>query len=298
MQPQEPKQVTQPTSITERTEKITKVLNKVALDTLELKTKKTRSEIWKEDQELNATLKERSGFNRGTIQYKILSKKITKRVQKLRNDKLEHEARQLNSFTAKRDLENLFKTFKDDHTAYKEIHKTNKCDPQKLKEYFEDHFTLKDHLVIPPELEQIPNYMEHLKFNSRLVTDPPSTQEIVATIKDLKNGKSSNDIPTIFIKTAIENDDFVKEIEKLYKDVWIQNYFPSKWGNSKLVALWKGPGKGSPKDPSTYRGLQIGSILCKIIITIIISLHFTTPVPKLIICGLTCHVFIICNYSC
>ena len=46
---------------------------------------------------------------------------------------------------------------------------------------------------------------------------------------------------------------------------------PKEWGHSKLVCLWKGPGKGSPKDPSTYRGIQIGSSLCKIIIIVIIE---------------------------
>ena len=35
------------------------------------------------------------------------------------------------------------------------------------------------------------------------------------------------------------------------------------------MALWKGPSKGKADDPSTYRGLQIGSTLCKIIVILI-----------------------------
>jgi hypothetical protein len=46
---------------------------------------------------------------------------------------------------------------------------------------------------------------------------------------------------------------------------------PSSWSHSKLVTLWKGPSKGKIDDPKTYRGLQIGSTLCKILIMIIIG---------------------------
>ena len=46
---------------------------------------------------------------------------------------------------------------------------------------------------------------------------------------------------------------------------------PKIWGYSKLFTLWKGPVKGKYDAPSTYRGLQIGSSLCKIIIVIIIN---------------------------
>ena len=38
-----------------------------------------------------------------------------------------------------------------------------------------------------------------------------------------------------------------------------------------LIALWKGAAKGSSKDPSTYRGLQVGSSLCKIMFIIILD---------------------------
>ena len=46
---------------------------------------------------------------------------------------------------------------------------------------------------------------------------------------------------------------------------------PNDWGHSKLVALWKGPSKGKSNDPSSYRGLQIGSTFCKIMVMIIIN---------------------------
>ena len=44
-------------------------------------------------------------------------------------------------------------------------------------------------------------------------------------------------------------------------------------GHSRLVALWKGPSKGKAYDPATYRGLQIGSTLYKLMVVIIISVY-------------------------
>ena len=41
------------------------------------------------------------------------------------------------------------------------------------------------------------------------------------------------------------------------------------WGNYRLKTLWKG--KGSTTDPSKYRGLSIGSTVCKLIINIILE---------------------------
>ena len=58
---------------------------------------------------------------------------------------------------------------------------------------------------------------------------------------------------------------------KLYKVVWETKVVPEKWGLSRLVALWKGSSKGKITDPTAYRGLQIGSTLCKILMIIILD---------------------------
>ena len=63
----------------------------------------------------------------------------------------------------------------------------------------------------------------------------------------------------------------MEEIEKLYQTIWYTCTIPKSWGHSKLVTLWKGPTKGKADEPTTYRGLQIGSFLCKIIIIIVIN---------------------------
>ena len=44
---------------------------------------------------------------------------------------------------------------------------------------------------------------------------------------------------------------------------------PNSWGNSRLKTLWKG--KGSKKDPAKYRGISIGSSVCKLLINIILE---------------------------
>ena len=103
-----------------------------------------------------------------------------------------------------------------------------------------------------------------------LNTDPPDAAEIITTIKKLKDGKSSNDVPISFIKHAIDNSKFRDEMVKLYATIWETLVVPVRWGHSRLVTLWKGPTKGKAEDASTYRGLQIGSSLCKIMVMIII----------------------------
>jgi len=102
-------------------------------------------------------------------------------------------------------------------------------------------------------------------------TGPPDITELRGIIKKLKSGKSSSDVSTSFIKHAFDSKEFAMEIVKLYRTVWLTKLIPREWGHSRLNAIWKGPGKGKPDDASTYRGLQIGSSLCKIMIIIIIS---------------------------
>jgi len=67
------------------------------------------------------------------------------------------------------------------------------------------------------------------------------------------------------------NNQFRNEIVQLYKTTWETKIVPTEWGHSKLITIWKGPSKGKAEDPSTYRGLQIGSLLCKIMVMIIIN---------------------------
>ena len=90
------------------------------------------------------------------------------------------------------------------------------------------------------------------------------------SLENKKIGKATNDVPMAYIKHSMGIKVFVEEICKLYSTIWQTKMIPTSWGHSKLVTLGKGPSKGKIDDPKTYRGLQIGSTLCKILIMIVV----------------------------
>ena len=123
------------------------------------------------------------------------------------------------------------------------------------------------------ELHQIPEYMKHLQL---IATDSinvhiPDKDEIKKALLKLKNGKAANDIPPEFLKYASESESLLCELERMLTTIWRTQSTPTSWSHTKLVALWKGAAKGNVKDPSAYRGLQVGSTLCKLTIIIILD---------------------------
>lgn len=229
-------------------------------------------EIWREDEEINKIILARKGIQIKSIEYKNLTKQLKKRVNYLRNIKLAKEADEINKFATQRDIVNLFKSMKSGNDTFGDTRRSNKCDPNKLKLYFERHFNP----VIgeyPLELMEAPQFVLQLQNIGLLnmPSGPPTQEELVSTVKGLKSGKSANDIPTAYIKSAISCKLFLEEMLELYRTIWETNQIPTKWGHSKLVALWKGSAKGSAENPDAYRGLQIGSSLCKIMVVIIIN---------------------------
>ena len=142
-----------------------------------------------------------------------------------------------------------------------------------MKAYFQQHFTSDSIDKIPIELVDAPEFLQTLKEISteNIKVGPPDESEILCVIKKLKDGKSTNDVPSSFIKCALGCLEFKNELLKLYTTIWETLSIPKDWGHSKLITLWKGPTKGKISDPSSYRGLQIGSTLCKIMMMIIIN---------------------------
>ena len=157
--------------------------------------------------------------------------------------------------------------------TFKNLQEKEKCDPQKLKKYFVSHFNELSVTPEPIELENIPDYIKKLQEVQvdGLNASPPNLEELQTTIKNLKNGKTANDIPAAYVKHAMKCKKFAQEMLKLYETIWATNKIPKDWKHSKLVALWKGASKGDKDDPKAYRGLQIGSTLCKILVIIIIN---------------------------
>ena len=235
--------------------------------------KKKVNEVWKEDKVFNDLLNERRKNNIGSQEYKSYTKKIKPRIRFLRNEKLKREAVEINDNASRRQIEELYRRLKTDSMSFKNLRDKQKCDPVKLKEHFIAHFSENQVIANPSEIESIPEYIKQLQDIKAdgLNALPPDLAELKSTIKSLKNGKSANDVPASYVKQAMKSDKFAHEMLKLYESVWTTNEVPKDWKQSKLVALWKGAKKGSKDDPSAYRGLQIGSTLCKILVIIIIN---------------------------
>ena len=230
-------------------------------------------QLWENDIELNTLLSERCKFAIGTRSYKDITKKVKNKVRWLKNQKLELEADALNTFANKRQIDELFRRLKLNNSTFLDTKKKHKCESSKLKEHFKRHFNIVEDLNEPLELSEAPEFVKELQRVDikGINTNPPNFEEIRHTLKHLKSSKAANDIPAEYLKYAENSDEFIGEMDKLYRTIWITNSIPNSWGHSKLVTIWKGPAKGKLSDPATYRELQIGSTLCKIMMIIILN---------------------------
>ena len=159
---------------------------------------------------MNELLAQRAKEENTSHKYKTITKSIKSRIRKLKNEKIRREADELNSFATKRAIEALYKSFKDDGSTFKQIRTKDVCDPQKLRDYFENHFQKREFQEAPIELIEAPEFIRNLKeISTEINTKPPDKAEIITALKRLKNGKSSNDIPTIYLKSAVESPEII-----------------------------------------------------------------------------------------
>jgi len=121
---------------------------------------------------------------------------------------MQQEANEISEHATKRQVGELFKSIKSDGSTFKSTKQMNKCDPDKLIDFFRKHFDLFiEEISEPAELKDIPEYIKHLQRIScdSINSEPPSKDElIISTLKSLKNGKASNDLPAEFYKYAVE----------------------------------------------------------------------------------------------
>ncbi|XP_066925162.1 uncharacterized protein [Clytia hemisphaerica] len=203
---------------------------------------------------------------------KAARKKIRLRCRHLKNKYLEQEAEKLSQLAVNRNLERLFHRAKEQGTTLKAI--PSSCQPQKLLEHFKSHFNPVDpsELVEPSELStDLPTFIRELQEISGktpIEDNPPSIDEIRKHIKLLKNKKANNDIDTELIKLCDEPAAH-RILHQITLNVWNNLDIPESWGNTRLKTLWKK--KGSKNDPSKYRGLSIGSTICKLLVNIILE---------------------------
>ena len=261
------------TDTSEKSQQIVGLLSEAASLELKSVTRRKCTETWKNDDKLNAFLKERQSIEQKSETYKALTKKIKTRVKFLRNERLSLEANAINENATRRDVEELYRRMKSCDSAFRTINQSKKCDPSNLKKHFYRHFNRETNAADPIEITEAPNFITALQNvpENVMKTNAPDKDELHATIKKLKKGRSSNDIPTEYIQAASEINGFLEEMEKLYCTIWETLAIPTSWGHSKLVSIWKGSAKGKSSDPNAYRGLQVGSSMCKIMIVIILN---------------------------
>ena len=198
-------------------------------------------------------------------------KRIRLRSRFLRNQYFKSEAEKINQLAINRELEKLFSQAKKQETTLKTA--PSKCAPEKLLNHFRQHFN-PDHseFVIPEELStNIPDFVHELQEISEkfpINNSAPSIQEIQKHLHLLKTVKACNDVDPELIKRC-EHPIMLQVINKITDNLWSNMDLPIAWGNSKLKTLWKG--KGSKSDPSKYRGISIGSTVCKLVISIILE---------------------------
>jgi len=149
-----------------------------------------------------------------------------------------------------RELQKLFKCAKQQRTTLKLVPVS--CPTESLLDHFKAHFNPPDPSLTttPRELnDNIPNFVADLQHITQSVE-----------IKD-----KSPDINEMKCKHPI----MLQVIHRMTVNLWRDLDVPNAWGNSRFQTLWKG--KGSKKDPTKYRGLSIGSTVCKLVMNIILE---------------------------
>jgi len=89
-----------------KNQKITNCLIIPAGTTLKYTPKSKKKEIWKEDYELNTLLDQRRNSN-SEHEHKDITRKIKKRVKYIRNQIYEQEAKEINEYASKRDIQDF-----------------------------------------------------------------------------------------------------------------------------------------------------------------------------------------------
>ena len=238
--------------------------------------KSVEAKIWDNDEELNRLLKLRDQTDRisNKDQHKILTKKIRTRFDQLRNLFYKAEADKIHETHEARNLEKLFRLAKNT-TSHKRP--TEKSCPG-LKEHFFNHFSHPDPATgTPNQIRNPADFISRLKA-SGIVSDeelennvctPPSANEIITCIKNLKNKRAYTDIPPEFLRAVSDCTNYIKMIESMFAEIWNDMIIPDEWRKTTITALYKN--KGSRKECKNYRGISIGSSFLKLAMAIIIE---------------------------
>ena len=226
---------------------------------------KKQSFQWDNDDILNQLLlqRKRHHIQFEKIKYRKLTNTIKRRVHFLRNAHYKAEAMQFSTAITNREIEKAYTIAKNQRTTRRGKAPSIKCPG--LLNYFKSHFN-PDYRDLPTPISL--QEQSVLKINSTVNEEPPSKTEIISVIQQMKNQKSSLDIPAEALKLALESNNFICEITKFYQNLWSTTNIPSYFSYGEITTIFKN--KGSLSDPSKYRGITLSSILTKILVKIIL----------------------------
>lgn len=236
-----------------------------------------RSQVipWNQDQQLSELHKIRIDLrkNQTTLHdrenLKQINKSIKVRVRELQNKELTEKGRNINEARQHRNMVKMWRNAKKHDASLYSKAQTIPCPG--LSEHFQQHFN-PDHstLAVPDEISETPQYIRILQnSNIEILDQTPSEEEITQAIKQLNNGKAAIDIEAELIKLAAGIPGFIAELHLYFTRIWTTKQVPKQWAISRICAIWKN--KGSMTDPTKYRGISIGSTLCKVAMNIILK---------------------------
>ena len=261
----------------ELTEKLVTVIKNSAEATLPTKNRVRQTQPWHNDVKLEQLFRKKDELMSHNADRKSLAsirKKIRSRAKYLKNEHFKQEAEKINVLAINREIEKLFARAKNQQTTLKPINSA--CPPDKILDHFKKHFNPDDpsKRQTPDELTEgnLPDFVEELRAlsdNTPIIDTPPSAEEIQKHLKELKANKASNDIEPELLKKLNSHPIMIQVVQRIMTNLWENLDLPVSWGNSRLTTIWKG--KGSKSDPTKYRGISIGSTVCKLTINIILS---------------------------
>ena len=200
---------------------------------------------------------------------KQINKQVKVRVTELQNKIWQSKGKLINDAKQHRNIVKLWKHAKNHDSS--EFSKTVPLQCPGIASHFRQHFN-PDHssVTMPHEITNTPDYIKILQDSTEtFIEEPPSREEIKEAINQLNNGKSSLDVEAEVIKAGSELSELLDNLEIYFKTVWTNKEVPKQWTISRITPIWKK--KGNAMDPTKYRGISIGSVLCKIGINIILK---------------------------
>ena len=230
---------------------------------------------WTMDNELNnlhqtrINLRKQPSTPQIKLEIKTTTKKIKKRVYEIRNRELKAKAKDINEAKQQRNMEKLWRNAKK-HGESK-MAKTSPIQCPGISQHFQKHFNPdQSSLTVPSEIQVIPEYISILQnSNIEIINQPPNEEEILTAINQLNRGKSTLDIESEILQASTSVPQLKDNLVNYFHLIWTSKQIPEQWTISKIIPIWKR--KGSAMDPSKYRGISIGSTLCKVGMKIILK---------------------------